>query len=121
FDHGMGTLLEDLKQRGMLDNTLVVAMGEFGRTPKINPAGGRDHWPQVWSIVMAGGGIQGGRVVGKTDDIGAYPVERPVTPAEVVATVYDRIGIDLETELHGPGSRPIPVVDFGVKPISELV
>ncbi|MDZ4857965.1 MAG: DUF1501 domain-containing protein [Candidatus Hydrogenedentes bacterium] len=121
LDKGLGTLLEDLKQRGMLDNTLIVAMGEFGRTPKINPAGGRDHWPQVWSILMAGGGIQGGRVVGKTDDIGAYPVERPVTPAEVIATVYDRLGIDLETELDSPGGRPIPVVDFGVKPIMELV
>ncbi|MCC6795380.1 MAG: DUF1501 domain-containing protein [Candidatus Hydrogenedentes bacterium] len=121
LDKGLSTLLEDLKQRGMLDNTLIVAMGEFGRTPKINPAGGRDHWPQVWSILMAGGGIQGGRVVGKTDEIGAYPVERPVTPAEVVATVYHCLGIDGETELTGPGNRPIPLVDHGVKPIMELV
>jgi hypothetical protein len=121
LDHGLSTLLEDLKQRGMLDNTLVVAMGEFGRTPKVNPAGGRDHWPQVWSILMAGGGIQGGRVVGKTDELGAYPVDRPVTPAEVVATAFHCLGIDLETELPGPGKRPIPVVDYGTKPIMELV
>ncbi len=121
LDHGLGTLLEDLKQRGLLETTMIVAMGEFGRTPKINPAGGRDHWPQVWSILMAGGGIQGGRVVGKTDDIGAFPVERPVSPAEVVATVYQCLGIDLETELPGPGGRPIPVVDYGVKPIGELL
>jgi hypothetical protein len=121
FDHGYSSLLEDLHQRGMLENTVVVAMGEFGRTPKINPAGGRDHWPQVWSILMAGGGIQGGRVVGKTDPIGAYPVERPVTPAEVVATVYTCLGIDLETELPGPGKRPIPIVDYGVTPITELL
>ncbi len=121
LDHGLGTLLEDLKQRGLLDTTMIVATGEFGRTPKINPAGGRDHWPQVWSMLMAGGGIQGGRVVGKTDDIGAFPVERPVTPAEVVATVYECLGIDIETELPGPGGRPIPVVDYGVKPISELL
>ncbi len=121
LDHGLSSLLEDLKQRGMLESTMIVAMGEFGRTPKINPAGGRDHWPQVWSILMAGGGIQGGRVVGKTDDIGAFPVERPVAPAEVVATVYQCLGIDLETELPGPGKRPIPVVDYGVKPISELL
>jgi len=121
LDHGLGTLLEDLKQRGLLDTTMIVAMGEFGRTPKINPAGGRDHWPQVWSILMAGGGIQGGRVVGRTDDIGAFPVERPVTPAEVVATVYECLGIDIETELPGPGGRPIPVVDYGVKPIGELL
>jgi hypothetical protein len=121
LDYGLSSLLEDLKQRGMLENTLIVAMGEFGRTPKINPAGGRDHWPQVWSILMAGGGIQGGRIVGKTDDIGAFPVERPTTPAEVVATVYHCLGIDIETELPGPGKRPIPVVDYGTKPIMELV
>ncbi len=121
FDHGYSSLLNDLHQRGMLDNTLVVAMGEFGRTPKTNPAGGRDHWPQVWSILMAGGGVQGGRIVGKTDEIGAYPVERPVSPAEVVATTYECLGIDLETELPGPGARPIPVVDYGVKPITELL
>ena len=120
LDNGYSTLLEDLAQRGMLEKTLVVATGEFGRTPKINPAGGRDHWPQVWSILMAGGGIQGGRVVGKTDDIGAYPVERPVSPAEVLATIYHQLGIDLETLLPGPGSRPVPVVDPGVEPIREL-
>ncbi len=120
LDHGLSSLLEDLKQRGLLETTMIVAMGEFGRTPKINPAGGRDHWPQVWSMLMAGGGIQGGRVIGKTDDIGAFPVERPVTPAEVVATVYHGLGIDLETELPGPGNRPIPVVDYGTQPIMEL-
>jgi hypothetical protein len=120
FDHGFTSLIEELQQRGMLDNTLVVAMGEFGRTPKINPAGGRDHWPQCWSIVMAGGGVQGGRVVGESDEIGAYPKDRPVTPAEVAATVYHSLGIDLEHELPGPQGRPIPVVDYGVKPIMEL-
>ncbi len=120
LDNGLSTLLEDLKQRGMLEKTMIVAMGEFGRTPKINPAGGRDHWPQVWSILMAGGGIQGGRVVGKTDEIGAYPAERPVTPAEVVATVYHSLGIELDTMLPGPANRPIPVVDSGTKPIMEL-
>ncbi|GMW00603.1 MAG: hypothetical protein AMXMBFR84_17400 [Candidatus Hydrogenedentota bacterium] len=121
FDFAYSSLLEDLKQRGMLENTLIVAMGEFGRTPKINPAGGRDHWPQTWSILMAGGGIQGGRVVGKTDAIGGYPVERPVSPAEVIATVYHCLGIDIETDLQGPGTRPIPVVDYGTKPIFELI
>ncbi|MCC6488752.1 MAG: DUF1501 domain-containing protein [Candidatus Hydrogenedentes bacterium] len=120
LDHGLGTLLEDLKQRGMLESTLVVAMGEFGRTPKINPAGGRDHWPQAWSILMAGGGIQGGRVVGRTDEIGAFPVDRPTTPAEVTATVYHCLGIDLDTVLPGPGQQDVPLVDYGVKPIAEL-
>ena len=121
LDHGLSALLEDLQQRGLLESTLVVAMGEFGRTPKLNQAGGRDHWPHAWSILMAGGGIQGGRVVGKTDDIGAYPDDRPTTPAEVVATVYHCLGIDLETQLPGPGMKTIPVVDHGIKPIIELI
>src|SRR5438067_265779 len=111
FDNGYSSLLEELAQRGMLENTLVVAMGEFGRTPKINPAGGRDHWPQCWSILFAGGGVKGGRVVGSSDEIGAYPKDRPVTPAEVAATVYHSLGVDLSIELPGPQGRPIPVVD----------
>jgi Protein of unknown function (DUF1501) len=120
FDHGYSALLSDLHERGMLENTLVVAMGEFGRTPKINPAGGRDHWPQCWTITFAGGGVKGGQVVGSSDEIGAYPKDRPVTPAEVAATIYHALGIDLEHEFPGPQGRPIPVVDYGVKPIMEL-
>jgi uncharacterized protein (DUF1501 family) len=120
FDNGFTSLIEDLSQTGMLDNTVVLAMGEFGRTPKINPAGGRDHWPACWSMVMGGGGIQGGRVVGESDDIGGTPKSRPTTPAEVAATVFHALGIDLETELPGPQDRPIRVVDHGVEPIMEL-
>ncbi len=120
FDNGFTSLVEDLSQTGLLDNTMIVATGEFGRTPKINPAGGRDHWPACWPVVMAGGGIQGGRVVGESDDIGGAPKSRPTTPAEVTATVYHGLGIDLETELPGPQSRPIRVVDHGVEPIMEL-
>ena len=120
FDNAFTSLIEDLSQTGMLDNTLILATGEFGRTPKINPAGGRDHWPACWPIVMAGGGIQGGRVVGESDDIGGAPKSRPTTPAEVLATVYHALGIDLETELPGPQDRPIRVVDHGVEPIQEL-
>ncbi len=120
FDNGFTSLIEELQQRGMLGNTLVVAMGEFGRTPKINPAGGRDHWPQCWSIVFAGGGVKGGRIVGASDEIAAYPKDRPVTPAEVAATIYHSLGINLEYELPGPQGRPVPVVDYGVKPIMEL-
>ncbi len=78
FDNAYASLLEDLTSRGLLDNTMVVAMGEFGRTPKINPAGGRDHWPQCWTVSMAGGGIKGGQVIGASDEIGAYPKDRPV-------------------------------------------
>ncbi len=120
FDNAFTSLVEDFSKTGMLDNTLILALGEFGRTPKINPAGGRDHWPACWPIVMAGGGIQGGRVVGESDDIGGAPKSRPTTPAEVAATVYHALGIDLETELPGPQDRPIRVVDHGVEPIREL-
>jgi hypothetical protein len=120
YDKGYSALIEDLFQRGMLDNTLVCNLAEFGRTPKVNPAGGRDHWPQCWTSYFAGGGVKGGRVVGKSDDIGAYPVERPVKPSEVVATIYHSLGLDLETHLPGPNSRPFPLVDFGTKPIMEL-
>jgi len=120
YDQGYSALLEDLFQRGMLDNTLVCNLAEFGRTPKVNPAGGRDHWPQCWTVYFAGGGVKGGRVVGKSDDIGGYPVERPVKPSEVVATIYRSLGLDLETHLPGPQSRPFPLVDFGTQPIMEL-
>ncbi len=120
FDNAYSSLIEDLHQRGLLDTTLVLAMGEFGRTPKINPAGGRDHWPQCWTIVLAGGGIKGGQVVGSSDEIGAAPQDRPVTPAEVAATIFHSLGISLETELPGPQSRPFPIVDRGVQPILEL-
>ncbi|MBI3698506.1 MAG: DUF1501 domain-containing protein [Acidobacteria bacterium] len=120
FDSAFSTLLEDLQQRGMLENTMVVAMGEFGRTPKVNPAGGRDHWPQCWSIVCAGGGVKGGQVVGESDEIGGAPKTRPVTPAEVAATIYHALGIRLDTELPGASGRPIRLVDHGVEPINEL-
>ena len=120
YDQGYSALLEDLFQRGMLDSTMVACLSEFGRTPKVNPAGGRDHWPQCWTIYFAGGGVKGGRVVGKSDDIAAYPAERPVKPSEVVATIYHGLGLDLHTELPGPNGRPFPLVDFGTQPISEL-
>jgi hypothetical protein len=120
YDQGYSALIEDLSQRGLLDSTLVCNLAEFGRTPRINPAGGRDHWPQCWTVYFAGGGVKGGRVVGRSDEIGAYPAERPVTPAEIVATIYHSLGVDLETHLPGPASRPFPVVDFGTHAIKEL-
>src|SRR6267142_2174634 len=120
YDQGYSALLEDLAQRGLLDNTLVANLSEFGRTPKVNPAGGRDHWPNCWTVNFAGGGVKGGRVVGKSDEIGAYPVERPVKPSEVVATIFHSLGLDLTTELPGPNGRPFPLVDFGTQPITEL-
>jgi hypothetical protein len=120
YDQGYSALIEDLFQRGMLDGTLVANLAEFGRTPKINPTGGRDHWPACWSVYFAGGGVKGGRVVGKSDEIGGYPAERPVKPNEIVATIYHSLGLDLETHLPGPQSRPYPLVDFGTQPIREL-
>lgn len=120
YDQGYSALIEDLHQRGMLENTMVCCLSEFGRTPRVNPAGGRDHWPNCWSVYFAGGGVQGGRVIGRSDDIGAYPAERPTTPAEVVATIFHSLGIDLETQLPGPQGRPFAVVDSGTKAIKEL-
>ena len=120
FDNAYTALLEDLSQRGMLGNTMVLAFGEFGRTPKINPAGGRDHHPACWTVLFAGGPIQGGRVVGASDETGYSPRDRPVTPAEIAATVYHGLGIKLETELPGPQGRPIRLADHGVEPIAEL-
>jgi hypothetical protein len=120
YDQGYSALIEDLVHRGLLESTLVCNLAEFGRTPRINPAGGRDHWPQCWSVYFAGGGVKGGRAVGRSDPIGAYPAERPVTPAEIVATIYHSLGVELETHLPGPASRPYPVVDFGTHEIKEL-
>jgi hypothetical protein len=120
FDMAYSSLLEELAQRGLLEKTMVLGTGEFGRTPKVNPAGGRDHWPQCWTILMAGGGIKGGQVIGSSDEIGSAPKDRPTTPAQVAATVFRGLGIDLGTELPGAGNRPIPLVDRGVEPIAEL-
>jgi uncharacterized protein (DUF1501 family) len=119
FDRAYSTLLDDLRMRGMLDNTLVVAMGEFGRTPQLNPRGGRDHWPGCWSVLFAGANVQSGRVVGASDRTGAEPMDRPVTPAEVAATVYKAMGIDPSAFLPGPDSRPTPVAEG--QPITELL
>lgn len=120
YDQAYSALIEDLSERGLLDTTLVCNLAEFGRTPRVNPAGGRDHWPQCFSVYFAGGGIQGGRVVGRSDPIGAYPAERAVEPAEVVATIYKSLGFDLDTALPGPAGRPFPLVDFGKHEIKEL-
>jgi len=120
YDQGYSALIEDLFQRGLLDNTLVCNLAEFGRTPKINPAGGRDHWPQCWTSYFAGGGVKGGRVIGKSDEIGGYPVERPVSSSEVVATIFHSLGLNLETHLPGPQGRPFALVDYGTQPIREL-
>jgi uncharacterized protein (DUF1501 family) len=119
FDLAFAALLDDLHQRGMLQETLVLALGEFGRTPRLNANGGRDHWPGCWSIVLAGGGVRGGQVIGASDRIAAEPASRPVRCAEVTASVYNAMGLPLSTRLVAAGGRKWPLVDAG--PIRELV
>jgi uncharacterized protein (DUF1501 family) len=119
FDAAYSTLLEDLGQRGMLDNTLVLAMGEFGRTPKINPRGGRDHWTGCWSVLFAGGDIRGGQVVGCSDASAAEPNDRPIKPAEIAATVYAALGLNPALRLPLPGGGSLPLAD--AEPIRELI
>jgi hypothetical protein len=120
LDKGMASLVADLDQRGLLQDTLIVWMGEFGRTPRINQNGGRDHWPRSWSIVMGGGGIKGGQVVGSTDKDGVDIVDRPVGVTDMVATMTKAMGIKVDTQYTTPRGRPIKIVDGG-KPISELI
>ncbi len=115
FDRGFSGLISDLDQRGMLDETLVMVLSEHGRTPKINSAkgGGRDHWSQAYSVLLAGGGIARGRVIGKTDSIGGTVADRPVSPKDLLATAYHLLGYDLETTLVDRTSRPVPLVPGG--------
>jgi hypothetical protein len=105
-DQSLSALLEDLDARGLLDSTLVVVMGEFGRTPKINRDIGRDHWPDCYTVLLAGGGVKGGAVHGTSDRLGAYPASDPVTPGDLAATIFWRFGIDPATEIHDQTGRP---------------
>jgi hypothetical protein len=105
-DQAFSALIEDLDARGLLDTTLVLAMGEFGRTPRINRSAGRDHWPDCYSALLAGGGVTGSAVYGASDRIGAYPAVDPVTPADLAATIYWRFGIDPAAELTDQTGRP---------------
>jgi uncharacterized protein (DUF1501 family) len=118
FDRAYTALLGDLEARGLLGTTLVLAMGEFGRTPHLNPRGGRDHWPGCWSVLFAGAGVRGGQVVGSSDRIGAEPKDRPATPGMVAATVYRALGIDPRTRLPGADRKAEPLCDG--QPIEEL-
>jgi len=123
-DKALSSLLGDLKDRGLLDTTLVIWMGEFGRTPKINARGakpGRDHYPRAWSSVMFGGGIPGGQVIGKTDKEGAEVVERKINALDFMATVCTILGVDYTKQNQTPNGRPIRIVDKGEKVIKELV
>ncbi len=122
FDRGFSGLIADLDQRGMLDETLVVVLSEHGRTPKISSAkgGGRDHWSQAYSVLFAGGGIARGKVVGKTDSIGGTVADRPISPKDVLATIYHLLGYDLETTITDRTGRPVSIVPTG-QVIRELL
>jgi hypothetical protein len=127
FDRCYTALLDDLEEKGMLEDTLVVAMGEFGRTPRVGQitanggtdSTGRDHWPFCYSITLAGAGIRGGQVIGKSDETTYTYEERPVTPEDLVATIYHALGIDYHAEFHDQLNRPLPVVRDG-EPVHEL-
>ena len=113
LDQAFARLIRDLDERGMLDSTLVCIASEFGRTPKINGTAGRDHWPKVFSIVMAGGGIRGGIVYGSSNSTAAEPEEKPLTVIDWATTIYNRVGIVADKELMAPGDRPIEIVNGG--------
>jgi hypothetical protein len=119
LDRSLSALLDDLEQRGLLDETLVVVSSEFGRTPRINDCGGRDHWTGVWSALLAGGGIQGGAVLGASDARGTAPAERPVSPAELCATMLQSLGVDLATRLTLPQGGELALADAA--PLAELI
>jgi len=112
-DKAIATLIRDLDRQGMLDSTLVMVTSEFGRTPKINPTGGRDHWPRVFSVMLAGGGVKAGYVHGASDSLGGEPEEDRVGVEDLATTVYNAIGINAEKEIRSPGSRPIEIVAEG--------
>jgi hypothetical protein len=111
LDEGLSALIADLKQRGLLDQTLVVTMGEFGRTPRVNKDGGRDHWGHSSSVLFAGGGTRGGNLVGASDSICAFPAELPVSPADVVATIYHALGLEADATMLDPLERPLPLCE----------
>ena len=121
MDAGMSTLIKDLKSRGMLDDVLIVWMGEFGRTP----GDGNGHFCNAWTTMLAGGGVPGGQVVGKTSEGGKKPgeevVDRPISAADFMATLCSLLGIDLHLEFMAPGNRPMPVVEKGAEPVKEVL
>lgn len=118
FDRGVSALLQDLADRGTLDETLVVVLTDFGRTPRINGGAGRDHYPDAYSIAFAGGGIRGGQVYGSTDSKGAFPKTLPCTPPDVHATIFQALGISPRAEIHDALNRPFPICDGEVLPLS---
>ena len=121
YDHALSTFLQDLDDRGLLETTSVVVWGEFGRTPRINAKGGRDHWPSTQSVLLAGGGMKSGQIIGTTDSHGGVPVDRPVHVQEIFATLYATLGIDVNhVKVDDLNGRPRYLVDENRQPIAEL-
>jgi hypothetical protein len=118
-DQTLPVFLADLDSRGLLDETLVVWMGEFGRTPKINANKSRDHWPQCYTALLAGGGVKRGFVYGASDKTGSYPAKDPVRPDDLAATMFYLLGIDPHTEVSGFGGRPVSISDG--KPVTGII
>ncbi|MBM4059150.1 MAG: DUF1501 domain-containing protein, partial [Planctomycetes bacterium] len=113
FDQAFAALVNDLDRRGLLDSTLVMVSSEFGRTPRVNKEAGRDHWPKVFSVVLAGGGVKRGFVYGASDAIAAEPDVDPIGVEDLATTIYHCLGIVADKELMAPGNRPIEIVDGG--------
>lgn len=120
LDQALSTLLDDLSERGLLERTLVMVSSEFGRTAKINKDAGRDHWPKVFSVLLAGGGIKGGVIYGASNATASEPEDRPVSPADLATTMYRQLGIVADKELMSPGDRPVEIVDGG-KVVTDIV
>jgi uncharacterized protein (DUF1501 family) len=121
LDSGWATLMTDLRSRGLLDSTMIVWMGEFGRTPKINENAGRDHYPNAWSAVLAGGGLKGGQTIGDTGADGSEVKDRPVAVPDLLATVVKGLGLDPMTQNMAENGRPIRLVDPKAKPVAEVL
>jgi uncharacterized protein (DUF1501 family) len=117
FDQALAALLSDLSDRGLLDETVVVVTSEFGRTPKINNTAGRDHWPRVFSTLIAGGGVKNGQIYGTSDSLGGEVDENPVSPSDLSATIFSLLGIDPEKQFMTPDLRPIFISQGNVLPI----
>jgi uncharacterized protein (DUF1501 family) len=120
YDQALTALVSDIHRRGIADKVLVMAMGEFGRTPRINPQAGRDHWPGAMSVVFAGGGLKTGQVIGSTDPRAEYPASRPCSPGTILSTMYQALGVDYQHVFYDQAQRPMAVLAEG-KPISELL
>jgi uncharacterized protein (DUF1501 family) len=125
LDQALPALLQDLEKRGLLESTVIIVMGEFGQTPSVNPNKGRDHWPDCWSLLLEGGGIQGGQVIGASDERGAYVAERMASIGDIFAIIYKALGIDWTKTYMSPIGRPVYIANsLGDKvgePIEELI